>query len=119
MSVMYYTTPGGEEIAVLPRAELEAMKEAAEHARAVADYRSGRVPGLTLKETRAMEEAPSLLAFWRKYRGKTQVELATEIGIAQNYLSEIENGRRTGDVSVWLHIGQALDLPVEVFFDED
>lgn len=118
MTVVYFKSPRGDEMAILPRAELEALKTAAEHAAALADYRAGRTPGLGLDETHAFANAASPLAFWRKYRGKTQSQLCAEIGIAQNYLSEIENGKRTGDISLWMKLSRALDLPVEALVEE-
>jgi DNA-binding XRE family transcriptional regulator len=112
-TAVYFTSPAGDEMAILPRAELDALREAAEHAKSVADYRSGKLPGLTPAQALDLVEAPSPLAFWRKFRGFTQSRLAAEIGIAQNYLSDLENGKRTGDVSLWLKLRTALDLPVE------
>jgi DNA-binding XRE family transcriptional regulator len=117
-SVSYVTTPGGEELAILPRRDWEAMKESLDHARAIGEFRAGKAPGLSTDEARALVAAVSPLAFWRKYRGLTQAVLATSAGIAQNYLSEIENGRRGGDVMLWLRLARALDLPVEVLVDE-
>ena len=117
--IVYFTSPGGDEMAILPRAELENLQDAADHARALADYRSGRIPGLTSEQALAFVEAPSPLAFWRKFRGHTQTQLASEIGIAQNYLSELENGKRTGDVTLWLRLAKALDLPVDALVEDD
>lgn len=119
MNVQYFTTPKGEEMAVLPKAEFEALSEAAAHMRAVADYRSGRSIGLTPEQTREFVAAASPLAFWRKYRGFTQASLAAEVGIAQNYLSDLENGKRAGPVELWLKLGRALDIPVEDLAEAD
>lgn len=120
-TMTFLTTPGGEELAILPRREFEALKEAAEgaeHARDLADYRAGRIPGLTIDEARALVDAVSPLAFWRGYRGLTQTELARKAGITQNYLSEIENGKRTAGVLKLLKLAAALDLPVEAIVEE-
>jgi transcriptional regulator with XRE-family HTH domain len=38
--------------------------------------------------------------------------------VTQNYLSEIENGKRGGDVALWLRLARALELPVESLVDE-
>jgi DNA-binding XRE family transcriptional regulator len=119
MTAQYFTTPKGEEMAILPRAELESLTEAVQHARAVADYEAGRLPGLTPEQTREFVAAASPLAFWRKHRGLTQAALAAQVGIAQNYLSEIENGKRSGQVEVWLKLSQTLNLPVEALVDAE
>jgi len=119
MSVAYVVTPGGEELAVLPRAELEALRNAVDHAQGLAGYREGKIPGLSPDETRALVSAASPLAFWRKYRGRTQSSLAGAVGVTQNYLSEIENGKRGGDVTLWLRLAKALSVPVEALVEED
>jgi DNA-binding XRE family transcriptional regulator len=119
MNVRYYTTPEGDEMAVLPRAEFEALSEAAVHSSAMNEYLSGRLPGLTPDETRAFVSAASPLAFWRKKRALTQSTLASEVGIAQNYLSDLENGKRSGPVEVWLKLSRILQVPVEALVDED
>jgi DNA-binding XRE family transcriptional regulator len=73
---------------------------------------------LTPDETRELVVARSPLAFWRKYRSRTQSALAQSVGITQNYLSDIENGKRSGDVTLWLRLSRALELPVEALVDE-
>jgi transcriptional regulator with XRE-family HTH domain len=50
------------------------------------------------------------LAFWRKKRGLTQTDLAKAAGIAQGFLSEIESGLKTGDVTVLQRIAIALEI---------
>ena len=68
-SIRYVTTPS-EELAILPRAQLEELLDVAGHASAMADYRSGRVEALTTSEMRELMKAPTPLAFWRRRRGK-------------------------------------------------
>ena len=118
MSIHYFTTPKGDEMAVLPRSELEELRDAAARASEVAAYRAGEAPGLSSEQALAFAEAVSPLAFWRRYRGLTQAELAGKVGIAQNYLSDIENGKRAGDVTLWLKLSRELNLPVEALVDE-
>lgn len=119
MNVRYIITPKGEELAILPRAEFEALTESVEHGRDVAAYQMGRLPGLSAEETRAFVAAASPLAFWRKYRGMTQSALAELVGVTQGYLSDVENGRRDGPVELWLKLSRALDLPIEALVDGD
>jgi DNA-binding XRE family transcriptional regulator len=118
-TISYITTAGGEELAILPRADLEALLEDAAHIRAIADYRSGRDPGLTADEMRALLAAPSPLAFWRRKRGVTQAALATTVGLAQNTLSALETGKREGSPAQWLRIAKALDVPLESLIEEE
>ena len=56
--------------------------------------------------------AASPLAFWRKKRGFSQTSLAAELGIAQNYVSDIENGKRSGPVELWLKLSRTLQVPL-------
>jgi ribosome-binding protein aMBF1 (putative translation factor) len=50
------------------------------------------------------------LAFWRKKRGLTQTDLAKTADIAQGFLSEIESGLKTGDVTVLQRLAIALEI---------
>lgn len=113
MNVSYVKTPGGEELAILPRAELEEMLEAVAHAKALGEYRAGRDPGLTADEMRELLAATTPLAFWRRKRGWTQARLAEAAGITQNYLSDLETGKREGSPRQWLKIARALEVPLE------
>ena len=118
MNVSYVKTPGGEELAILPRVELEEIMEAAAHAKALGEYRSGRDPGLTAAEMRELLAATTPLAFWRRKRGSTQARLAEAAGITQNYLSNLETGKRKGSPAQWLKIVRALDVPLEELIAE-
>jgi ribosome-binding protein aMBF1 (putative translation factor) len=66
----------------------------------------------TLSESEMDEllAARTPLAFWRKKRGLTQTELAKAADIAQGFLSEIESGLKTGDVTVLQRIALALEI---------
>lgn len=115
--ISYVTTPGGEELAILPRAELEQMMAAVNHAEALADYRSGHDPGLTGDEMRELLAAQSPLAFWRRKRGLTQASLAEEAGLAQNYVSDLETGKREGSPAQWLRIARVVGVSLEELID--
>ena len=119
MTAQYFTTPNGEEMAVLPRPELDALREAVEHARSVAAYHAGQLPGLSPAQAREFVAVNSPLAFWRKYRGLTQSALAAMVGVAQNHLSDVENGKRSGSVQLWLKLSRALEVPVDALVDDD
>ena len=89
------------------------LLEAVEVEAALSDYRSGRDPGLTTDEMRELLAAPTPLAFWRRKRGLTQAELAEAAGIAQNYVSDLETGKREGSPSQWLAISRTLGISME------
>jgi DNA-binding XRE family transcriptional regulator len=113
MNVSYVKTPGGEELAILPRAELEYIVAGAAHGKALADYHSGRDPGLTASEMRELLAAATPLAFWRRRRGLSQATLAQAVGLTQNYVSDLETGKREGRPAHWVKIARALDVPLE------
>ena len=56
-------------------------------------------------------EAP--LKVWRSYRNKTQAALAKASGVTQPMISQIENGKRTGDVETLRRLADALDILID------
>lgn len=58
-------------------------------------------------------ETDSRIRTFRKYRGLTISELAEAAGISQPYLSEIENGKKTGAVDVLKRIATALKVDLD------
>jgi DNA-binding XRE family transcriptional regulator len=113
-------TPGGEEIVILSRAEFDrlvARREDVDDVKA-ADRIMARVANsteeiLTDAEVSELLNAPSPLAFWRKKRGLTQAALAKAAGIAQGFLSEIEAGKKSGDVKTLRKIASALTITLD------
>jgi DNA-binding XRE family transcriptional regulator len=53
----------------------------------------------------------------REWRGMIQGELAIAVGISQNYLSEIETGRRKGPAGLQKKFARALGVPVDLLID--
>ena len=53
----------------------------------------------------------------REWRGMIQAELAVAIHISQNYLSEIETGRRKGPAELQKKFARALGVPVDLLID--
>ena len=54
----------------------------------------------------------------RVSKGLSQQNLAKEIGITQAHLSNIENGRRSANIDVILHLHDCLKVPIAAFFEE-
>ena len=107
-------SPKGDDIVILSRKEYDRLLVAANEDvtdAAVAKKAMARNEE-TLSETELDEllAARTPLAFWRKKRGLTQTDLAKAAGIAQGFLSEIENGLKTGDVTVLQRIAIALEI---------
>lgn len=118
------TTPGGDELVVLPRADYEALVAAAagreEDADDVAIYDARKVElargvdsRLPPEVSAAMLRGDSLLKALRKWKDMTQLHLAHRTNIAQGYLSDIESGRRKGTDETLKMIAKALDVPTE------
>lgn len=53
----------------------------------------------------------------RKAAGMTQVDLATDAGMAKSYMSEIERGRRNPTVAVIARIAHALGMGAAELMD--
>jgi ribosome-binding protein aMBF1 (putative translation factor) len=107
-------SPKGDDIVILSRKEYdrllavanEDVTDAAVAKKAIARNEE------TLSEAEVHEllAARTPLAFWRKKRGLTQTDLAKAAGIAQGFLSEIESGLKTGDITVLQRIAMALEI---------
>jgi hypothetical protein len=113
-------TPGGEELVVLSRAEYEELLERADHegedADDVAIYDARKAAGsvvLPPEVSAAILRGESRLKAVRNWRDETQLHLSFKTGIGQGYLSDLENGRRTGTPETIAKLAQALSVPVE------
>jgi ribosome-binding protein aMBF1 (putative translation factor) len=107
-------SPKGDDIVILSRKEYDQLVVAANED--AADAAVARKAVARNEETISEAELDDLLAaktplaFWRKKRGLTQAELAKAAGFAQGFLSEIESGLKTGDVTVLQRIAVALEI---------
>jgi transcriptional regulator with XRE-family HTH domain len=115
-------TPLGDDIVILSRAEYDALtvgrrdEDAADAARAnniLADIERGTETLLTSEQASRLLEAKTPLAFWRKHRGMTQEALSKSVGVAQGFISKIENGAKTGDVQTLAVIARALEVSLD------
>ena len=113
------TSPSGEELVVLPRRDYEDLVDALAARKVDAAFAAGREELLSAEETAALVAAPTPLAFWRKKRGKTQSQLAAEIGVSQNFLSDLERGKATGDVTLYGKLARCLELSIDDLAPDD
>jgi DNA-binding XRE family transcriptional regulator len=109
-------TPKGDDIVILARKEYDQLIAAAgenaadaEAARRALDRLKKREHSLTSAEMDQPLAAKTPLAFYRKRAGWTQANLAERTGIAQGFLSEIETGRKSGDVQTLRKIADLLN----------
>lgn len=120
MNVQIITTPAGEQLVLLPKAEYEAILAAAEDnadRSALADFRSRLASGeeelLPAEIVDRLLSGENRLRVWREHRGLTVRSLAERAGIAQPYLSQIETGRREGTVETYRKLAAALSLGLD------
>jgi DNA-binding Xre family transcriptional regulator len=116
------TTPKGEELVLLSRAEYDRLAalaaEAEEDAADVAAYDAamaeiavGRDGPLPAEVSTLLFRGASLVAAIRKWRGMKQTELSERTRLSQGYLSDLESGRRKGAPESLEAIAKALDVP--------
>jgi DNA-binding XRE family transcriptional regulator len=127
-NVQFIHTPDGSDLAVLPRAEYDrlialaadAQEDAAasrivrSSARAIKEGREVVLPK-AVADRLAGSESPVRVI--REWRGMIQAELAVAVDISQNYLSEIETGRRKGPAELQKKFARALGVPVDLLID--
>lgn len=115
-----FRTPSGEEMVVLPRAEYDRLLEATEMAADVAAFdevqralAAGEEEFIPFEMVDRMLAGESPIRVWRQYRGLTLDQLAAKTGLAANYLSQIETGKRVGTVDKLKAIAEALNLTLD------
>lgn len=107
------TSPSGDELVVLPRRDYEDLVDALAARKVEVALAAGREELLTAEKAAALVAAPTPLAFWRKHRGKTQSQLAADVGVSQNFLSDLERGKAKGDVTLYGKLARCLRLQIE------
>ena len=127
-SVQFIHTPGGDDLAVLPRSEYDRLVAlAAEAQEDAAASRVIRNSSRAIKEGREvvlpkavadrLANGDNTVRVLREWRDMIQGELAVAVGISQNYLSEIENGRRKGPAELQKKFARALGVPMDLLVD--
>jgi DNA-binding XRE family transcriptional regulator len=127
-NVQFIHTPGGGDLAVLPRVEYDRLVTlAAEAQEDAAASRLVRHSTRTLKEGREvvlpktvadrLANGDNAVRVIREWRDRTQGELAVGVGISQNYLSEIETGRRKGPAELQKKLARALGVPMDLLIE--
>jgi ribosome-binding protein aMBF1 (putative translation factor) len=118
--------PQGDDIVILSRKEYDQLIAANEDAadaeilrRSIARVKSGEEETFTSAEVDAFLASKTPLAFYRKKRGMSQDTLAKRAGITQSYLSEIEIGRKGGDVRTLRKLADALKISLDHLVPEE
>ena len=59
------------------------------------------------------------IAYYRKLRGYSQIDLAKKVNISRTHMSRIETAECAVSLDVLFDISDALNVPAEKFFDLD
>jgi ribosome-binding protein aMBF1 (putative translation factor) len=114
-----------EDTVTLSRADFEALVraredaidnaafDAAEEREARLGKEAARADYLTLAEVRRLEAGEHPLRVWREHRGMSLRELAAAAGVAFNYISEIEGGRKPGSAEALRRLAVVLGVAME------
>ena len=123
MKVKFKATPDGEMV-IVPRAEYERLKtleseveEDAGTARLIARAKkeiAGGAPLLPKGIVDRLASGENPIRVLRQFRAETQVELAVGVGITQNYLSDLETGKRKGPLELHQKIARFLGIPLDL-----
>jgi transcriptional regulator with XRE-family HTH domain len=119
--------PQGDDIVILSRTEYDQLiaatnedaRDAETLRRSIARVKSGEEETFTSAEVDAFLAAKTPLAFFRKKRGMNQDTLAKRAGITQSYLSEIEIGRKSGDIRTLRKLAAALKVSLDSLVPEE
>jgi DNA-binding XRE family transcriptional regulator len=128
INVQFIRTPGGGDLAVLPRNEYDRLvalaaevQEDAAASRLVRSstraLREGREVVLPKAVADRLTNGDNAVRVIREWRDMIQGELAVAVGISQNYLSEIETGRRKGPAELQKKLARALAVPVDLLIE--
>ena len=127
-SVQFIHTPSGDDLAVLPRSDYDRLvalaAEAQEDASAsrigrnsIRGLKEGREVALPKAVVDRLANGDNPVRVIREWRDMIQGKLAVAVGISQNYLSEIETGRRKGPAELQKKFARALGVPMDLLIE--
>ena len=64
------------------------------------------------QSTSAVPQLGELLRYWRRERGKSQLDLSMDTGISQRHLSFVESGRSSPSRDLLTVVSEALNIPL-------
>lgn len=113
MTIQTVVAPTGERLVSMTEEEYRDLIDARDAAIAMRHVASGLMPTVAEADVDAYLAAPTALAFWRKHRGLTQVELSQHVGISQPYLAQLERGQREAGVAIYVRLAKRLQVRIE------
>lgn len=126
MSVRFQKTPRGE-VAILPRKDYELL--IAKASEADEDAGSARIVARARKEIASggpllpkdildrLANGENTVRVLRAWRDVTQMYLSFKTNLSQSYISDIENGRRTGTAAALRLIANVLKVPLDLLVE--
>ena len=127
-NVQFIRTPGGDDLAIMPRNEYDRLVALAAETQedsgaswivrnSLRALKEGREVVLPKTVADRLANGENAVRVIREWRDLIQGELAVAVGISQNYLSEIETGRRKGPAELQKKFARALGVPVDLLID--
>jgi DNA-binding XRE family transcriptional regulator len=123
LAISYFTTPTGDEMAVLPRSDLERLCGIVEDVEDVRAFdaamealESGEDELLPEAFVDALMETDCPLREWREYRGMTQAALSEASGVRQATISGIEKKGSEPALKTARALAAALGVDVDDLF---
>ena len=113
MTIQTIVSPAGERLVTMTAEDYQDLIDARDAEAAMRAVADGSMPTLSGADVDSYLAAPSPLAFWRKRRGLTQVDLARAADISQSYLAQLESGRREAMVSVYGRLARCLGIRID------
>jgi hypothetical protein len=118
--VQFITTPGGEEMAVLPRADYERLLEEAEMMEDIAALEeaqralaAGEDELIPAEFAHRILDGESTIRVWREFRGLSPELLASRAGVGADRLADLEALSRPSESEEVQAIAAALGLDVD------
>ena len=115
MLINVITTPSGDEMVVIPRADYDALIDAADEASDLALMKSRRgEPTMSHDLVMAVLTGNMrLMEAWRKQRGMTQAQLAAKVNVRPATISDIESGKSHGRFDIMQRVARALGVGLD------
>ena len=115
-----FTTPSGDQMAVMPLEDYEKLAAAAEDAEdtrlydaAKRRFAAGDDEAVPVEFAKRLIAGESPVRVWRELRGFQAKELAQKSGIKGPHLSQIETRKREGTLGVMARIADALGVTLD------
>ena len=125
MNPQTIVTASGDRLVVLPEEDYATLLQAAEDnadrtaisafRRKLAAGEEELIPSIMIDRLLAGENP---IKVWREFRGRSVTDLAADAGLAQAFLSQIENGKREGTAATLRIIAEVLGVTIDDLVNE-